>query len=102
MHKTNHAKALQLEAAQVNPAEKPVETERPARFSIRNRDQASTKVRYVELAPLLKAAAFANKRLNLRLKPSKLKPNHLSKACLNGHTKNQPINGWHYFIQLNQ
>jgi hypothetical protein len=46
MHKTNHAKALQLETAQVNPAEKPVETERPARFSIsRNRAQASTKVR---------------------------------------------------------
>lgn len=59
MHKTNHAKALQFEAAQVNPAEKPHETERPARFSIsRNRDQASTKVRYVETSPLTKGCSL--------------------------------------------
>lgn len=59
MHKTNHAKALQLETAQVNPAEKPVETERPARFSIsRNRDQASTKVRYVETSTLTKGCSL--------------------------------------------
>ena len=39
MHKTNHAKALQFEATQGNTAEKPLETERHARFSIsRNRD----------------------------------------------------------------
>ncbi|ABX47506.1 hypothetical protein Sbal195_0325 [Shewanella baltica OS195] len=59
MHKTNYAKALQLEAAQVNPAEKPLETERPARFSIsRNRDQASTKVRYVETSTLTKGCSL--------------------------------------------
>ena len=59
MHKTNYAKALQLEAAQVNPAEKPHETERPARFSIsRNRDQASTKVRYVETSTLTKGCSL--------------------------------------------
>ncbi|MGI2201719.1 hypothetical protein [Shewanella baltica] len=59
MHKTNHAKALQFEAAQVNPAEKPHETERPARFSIsRNRDQASTKVRYVETSTLTKGCSL--------------------------------------------
>ena len=59
MHKTNHAKALQFEAAQVNPAEKPHETERPSRFSIsRNRDQASTKVRYVETSTLTKGCSL--------------------------------------------
>lgn len=59
MHKTNYAKALQLEATQVNPAEKPLETERPARFSIsRNRDQASTKVRYVETSTLTKGCSL--------------------------------------------
>jgi len=59
MHKTNHAKALPFEAAQVNPAEKPHETERPARFSIsRNRDQASTKVRYVETSTLTKGCSL--------------------------------------------
>ena len=59
MHKTNHAKALPFEAAQVNPAEKPHETERPARFSIsRNRDQASTKVRYVETSTLAKGCSL--------------------------------------------
>ncbi|EGT3626746.1 hypothetical protein [Shewanella baltica] len=59
MHKTNHAKALQFEATQVNPAEKPHETERPARFSIsRNRDQASTKVRYVETSALTKGCSL--------------------------------------------
>ncbi|MGI2153883.1 hypothetical protein ACROAK_13470 [Shewanella oncorhynchi] len=53
MHKTNYAKALQLEATQVNPAEKPLETERHTRFSIsRNRDQACTKVRYIETSTL--------------------------------------------------
>ncbi|MCS6231026.1 hypothetical protein G3488_09205 [Shewanella baltica] len=59
MYKTNHAKALQLEAVQVNPAEKPLETERPARFSIsRNRDKASTKVRYVETSTLTKGCSL--------------------------------------------
>ena len=59
MHKTNYAKALQLEATLVNPAEKPLETERPARFSIsRNRDQASTKVRYVETSTLTKGCSL--------------------------------------------
>lgn len=59
MHKTNHAKALQFEATQSNTAEKPLETERPARFSIsRNRDQASTKVRYVETSTLTKGCSL--------------------------------------------
>ncbi|MGI2205481.1 hypothetical protein ACROAH_16635 [Shewanella oncorhynchi] len=59
MHKTNHAKALQFEATQGNTAEKPLETERHTHFSIsRNRDQASTKVRYVETSTLTKGCSL--------------------------------------------